>query len=109
MFCLVSEIFGFEKAGWRPFPRPDLYLPYLLTDFDFLKLKMLAIKYKVGLPLKPILARRSNRGCYKIKAISRPELYVLYLLTDFNFFKLKMLAIKNKVWLPKTILSLEFK
>ena len=55
--------------------------------------------------LKPISAKRSNRGCYKTKAVSRPELYLPYLLTDFKFFKLKMLAIKNKGGLPKADFS----
>ena len=153
MFCLVSEKFGSKKAGWRPFrgrsyisliywpisnfssskclqskikggyltpisakrsnrgcyktkavSRPELYLPYLLTDFKCFKLKMLAIKNKGGY-LKPIWARRSNRGCYKTEAVSRPELYLPYLLTDFKIFKLKMLVIKNKGALPKADLS----
>ena len=30
--------------------RPELYLLYLLTDFNYLKLKMLILKNKVGLP-----------------------------------------------------------
>ena len=55
--------------------------------------------------LKPILAKRSNRGCYKIEAVLRPELYLLYLSTDFNVLKLKMLAIKNKVGLSKADFS----
>ena len=57
--------------------RPELYLPYISTDFKFFKLKMLAIKNKGGY-LKPILAKRSNIGCYKTEAVSRPELYVPY-------------------------------
>ena len=50
MFCLVLEQFGIKKDWLEAVSRPDLYLRHLLTDFNILKLKMLTIKNKVGLP-----------------------------------------------------------
>ena len=48
--CLVLEQFGIQKDWLEAVSRPDLYFRHLLTDFNFLKPKMLAIKNKVGLP-----------------------------------------------------------
>ena len=50
MFCLVPEQFGIKKEWLEAVSRPDLYFRHLLTDFNFLKPKMLEIKNKVGLP-----------------------------------------------------------
>ena len=50
VFCLVLEQFGIKKDWLEAVSRPDLYFRHLLTDFNFLKPKMLAIKNKVGLP-----------------------------------------------------------